>query len=81
MIPMLVTNHNVPNIRSGYELLATLADGRIVKWDTRCSSDPVITIDINVDLNADQPKHGATSVCYDPSVPHRYKIRLFFNDG
>ena len=62
------------NSKTGTEVIASVEDGRVLRWDTRNTKTPVSCVDINSDLAPDQPRHGATGLGYDPSVPHRYLV-------
>ena len=60
--------------KSGSEILATCGDGRVLRWDSRTNAIPGVSVDVNLDLRSDQPKHGLTSICFDHNVPQRYFV-------
>ena len=59
--------------KSGSEVVASVGDGRVVRWDTRAAK-PEVSLDINIGREADQPRHGATGVCFDQNAPNRYLV-------
>ena len=60
--------------KTGTEIIASVADGHVVKWDTR-GTTPLTCIDTNLEREQGQePQHGVTGLCYDVSVPHRYLV-------
>ena len=42
------------NTKTGSDLLATTADGRVIKWDVRMSSSPSQLVDLNTERLAGQ---------------------------
>ena len=69
-----VTDLTWLNTKSGSEILATCGDGRVLKWDSRTNNIPSVSVDTNLDLRPDEPKHGLTSICFDHNVPQRYLV-------
>ena len=59
--------------KSGSEVVASVGDGRLVRWDTRYAR-PEVSLDINIGREADLPRHGATGVCFDQNAPNRYLV-------
>ena len=59
--------------KSGSEVLVSVGDGRVVRWDTRLTR-PEVSLDINTDREAGEARHGATGVCFDQNAPNRYLV-------
>ena len=64
------------NTKTGSDLLATLADGRVVKWDVRNTSLPSHLLDLNTEREPGLARFGATGLSVDPAVPHREVITI-----
>ena len=62
------------NTKSGCDLVASLGDGRVVRWDVRNTAAPVSILDLNTDREAGLGRFGATGLSYDPSLPYRYLV-------
>ena len=62
------------NTKTGADLVATLGDGRVVRWDVRNPAQPSAIIDLNMDRQAGLARFGATGLSYDPSLPYRYLV-------
>ena len=54
--------------------MASLGDGRVVRWDVRNTAAPVSILDLNTDREAGLGRFGATGLSYDPSLPYRYLV-------
>ena len=59
--------------KSGSEVVASVGDGRVVRWDTRVTRT-VVSLDINSSREAQEARHGATGVCFDQNAPNRYLV-------
>ena len=62
------------NTKTGSDLVATLGDGRVVRWDVRHTAAPISILDLNTDREVGLARFGATGLSYDPSLPYRYLV-------
>ena len=62
------------NTKTGLDLVATLGDGRVARWDLRNTAVPTSLLDLNTDREAGLARFGATGLSYDPNLPYRYLV-------